>query len=291
MAMKKFPLYVRFIEGEEGGGGSEISESPELTYVEPTAQEIADNPAWNDALSVIPEEFHPHLKGEFSKWDKYTQQVQQSFAPFKEFAELGVGSEDIDQALQLAHLFQTNPRGVFDFLTTTYNFTNAEAKQIIQQGQNNSQGQTQSNDEFDLGKDSEFDISKNPQFLQVAQQAQLANQAVQQMQNMQLEQQVDAQVRNEITQIQQAYPNIPYQEIIKRSIANSAVTGRREDLQAAAKELNDMGWFAKKGNPAPPNLSGGGNRALPSSQQNLSTASAKERTAAVAEMLRLANEG
>src|SRR5438034_10314182 len=107
-----------------------------------TAQEIADNPAWNDALSSVPEEFHPHLKGEFSKWDKYTQQVQQSFAPFKEFAELGVGSEDIDQALQLAHLFQTNPRGVFDFLTTTYNFTNAQAQQIVQQGQNNSQGQT-----------------------------------------------------------------------------------------------------------------------------------------------------
>jgi len=278
--------------GFEDTGATTDSSVGDTSTTDVTAQEIADNPAWNDALSSVPEEFHPHLKGEFSKWDKYTQQVQQSFAPFKEFAELGVGSEDIDQALQLAHLFQTNPRGVFDFLTTTYNFTNAQAKQIVQQGQNNSQGQTQSkDDEFDLGKDPEFDITKNPQFLQVAQQAQLANQAVQQMQNMQMEQQVDAQVRNEVTQIQQSYPHIPYQEVIKRAIANSATTGRREDLAGAAKELDDLGWFAKKGNPAPPNLSGGGNRALPSSQQNLSTASPKERTTAVAEMLRLANEG
>lgn len=282
---------------------SEISESPELTYVDnsadtstgdtapDTSQEVNDNPAWSTALSSVPEEFHGHLKGEFSKWDKYTQEVQQKFAPFKEFVESGVGRDDIDQSLQLAHLFQTNPRGVFDFLNTQYNYMPVNAPQTPQQGQNNSQGQPQSN-EYDIsGLETEYDISKDPRFQQVAQQAQLANQLAVQMQNQQIEQQVNQQLNTEITQLQSSYPHIPHTEIIKRAIANASVSGGREDLNAAAKELDGMGWFKKPGTPAPPNLSGGGNRALPSSQENIGAMSAKDRTARVAEMLRAANEG
>jgi len=262
--------------------------------VDTTSQDISDNPAWNDILTPVPQEFHGHLKEHLSKSDKYTQEVQQKFAPFKEFVDLGVGRDDIDQSLQLAHLFQTNPRGVFDFLNTQYNYIplNGTGQQTPQQGQNNSQGQTQS-DEFDISglETPEFDISKDPRFQQVAQQAQLANQIAVQMQNQQIEQQVNAQLNTEITQLQTNYPHIPHTEVIKRAIANASVSGGREDLQAAAKELDGMGWFKKPGTPAPPNLSGGGNRALPSSQENIGAMSAKDRTARVAEMLRAANEG
>jgi hypothetical protein len=256
-----------------------------------TSQDISDNPAWNDILSPVPQEFHGHLKEHLSKSDKYTQEVQQKFAPFKEFVEHGVSRDDIDQSMQLAHLFQTNPRGVFDFLNTQYNYI-PTSPQAPQQGQNNSQGQTQS--EYDISgleQTPEFDISKDPRFQQVAQQAQLANQMAVQMQNQQMEQQVNAQLNTEITQLQTNYPHIPYQEVIKRAIANASVSGGREDLNAAAKELDNMGWFRKPGTPAPPNLSGGGNRALPSSQVNPATMSKADRTAHVAELLRAANEG
>jgi hypothetical protein len=293
MAIRK-PFFVRFFEGDENGGGGEGTVVEPTTDNTPdTSQDISDNPAWNDILSPVPQEFHGHLKEHLSKKDKYTQEVQQTYAPFKEFVELGVGRDDIDQSLQLAHLFQTNPRGVFDFLNTQYNYIplNAAPTQQAPVGQN-SQGQPQS--EFDLSnleQTPEFDISKDPRFQQVAQQAQLANQLAVQMQNQQIEQQVNTQLNTEITQLQTNYPHIPHQEIIKRAIANASVSGGREDLVAAAKELDGMGWFKKPGTPAPPNLSGGGNRALPSSQENIGTMSAKDRTARVAEMLRIANEG
>lgn len=257
-----------------------------------TSQEIADNPAWNDILSPVPQEFHGHLKEHLSKKDKYTQEVQQTYAPYKEFVESGVTKDDIEQSIQLAHLFQTNPRGVFDFLNTQYNYipTQAQAQQTPVQGQN-SQGQTQ-NDEFDIsGNEPEFDITKNPQFQQVAAQAQLANQLATQMQQQQIEQQVNQQIQTEVAGIQQAYAHIPIQEVIKRAVANASISGGREDLQAAAKELDSMGWFKKAGTPAPPNLSGGGNRALPSSKVDPSTMSPEDRKAHVAALLKAANEG
>jgi hypothetical protein len=257
-------------------------------------QDISDNPAWNDILSPVPQEFHGHLKEHLSKSDKYTQEVQQRFAPFKEFVDSGVNREDIDQSLQLAHLFQTNPRGVFDFLNTQYNYLPATNQQPPQQSQNNRQGQTQSN-EFDISglenQEPEFDITKNPQFQQVAQQAALANQLATQMQNQQMEQQVNQQIQTEVTQLQSTYPHIPVQEVIKRAVANASISGGREDLVAAAKEIDGMGWFSKPGTPAPPNLSGGGNRALPSSQVSPGSMSAKDRTAHVAALLKAANEG
>lgn len=255
-----------------------------------TSQDISDNPAWNDILNPVPQEFHPHLKEHLSKTDKYTQQVQQTYAPFKEFVESGVTKDDIEQSIQLAHLFQTNPRGVFDFLNTQYNYIPTNPQQAPQ-GQN-SQGQTQSN-EFDISgeENTDFDITKNPQFQQVAQQAALATQLATQMQNQQMEQQVNAQIQTEVTQLQQTYPHIPVQEVIKRAVANASIKGGREDLDAAAKELDSMGWFKKPGTPAPPNLSGGGNRPLPSSQTSTAAMSPKERTAHVAALLKQANEG
>lgn len=255
-----------------------------------TSQDISDNPAWNDILSPVPQEFHGHLKEHLSKKDKYTQEVQQTFAPFKEYVDNGVGRDDIDQSLQLAHLFQTNPRGVFDFLNTQYNYIPVGQQTPIQQSQNNSQGQTQSN-EFEVGdNEPDFDITKNPQFQQVAQQAALANQLATQMQTQQMEQQVNQQIQTEVAQLQTNYPHIPYQEVIKRAVANASISGGREDLNAAAKELDSMGWFRKPGTPAPPNLSGGGNRALPSSQVNPGTMTPKERTAHVASLLKAAAE-
>lgn len=262
--------------------------------VDVTSQDISDNPAWNDILSPVPQEFHGHLKEHLSKSDKYTQEVQQKFAPFKEFVESGVGRDDIDQSLQLAHLFQTNPRGVFDFLNTQYNYIPVSAPQQAPAGQNNSQGQTQSN-EFDISgletDNTEFDITKNPQFQQVANQAQLANQAVTQLQQERMEAQVNQQIQTEVTQLQQTFPHIPVQEVIKRAVANASISGGREDLNAAAKELDSMGWFKKPSTPAPPNLSGGGNRALPSSQVNPGAMTPKERTAHVAALLKQAHEG
>lgn len=280
---------------EEGQGQEESTEtvSPiEAVETEGTTnveqqEQVSDNPAWADILSPVPQEFHGHLKEHLSKSDKYAQEVQQKFAPFKPFAEQGIDPDSINQALTLAHLIETNPRGVYDYLNQAHNFTPAQQAAI--QEQNNSQGQTQKN-EFDIS-DEDSDITKDPRFQQVAQQAQFATQTITQMQQAAMDQQVTQQIETELNQLKTDFPHIPQQEVIKRAIANSQLSGKSEDLIAAAKEIDSLGFFTRPGSAtAPPNLSSG-NRALPSSKVSTADMSSEERTAYVAEQLRLLNEG
>ncbi|USL89096.1 hypothetical protein SEA_CASSEROLE_14 [Arthrobacter phage Casserole] len=280
---------------EDGQGQEESNEtvSPieavetEGTTSEEQQEQVSDNPAWADILTPVPQEFHGHLKEHLSKSDKYAQEVQQKFAPFKPFAEQGIDPDSINNALQLAHLIETNPRGVFDYLNQAHNFTAAQQQAI--QEQNNSQGQTQKN-EFDISDD-ESDITKDPRFQQVAQQAGFATQQIQAMQQAAINQQVERQIETEMNQLKTDFPHIPTPEVVRRAIANAQLSGKPEDLIGAAKEIDQLGFFKKPGSaPAPPNLSSG-NRALPSSKVSVADMSSEERTAYVAEQLRLANEG
>ena len=257
-------------------------ESQDLGNEAQETEEPKDNPAWNDALQVIPEEFHPHLKSNFSKWDKYTQEVQQSFAPYKSFAEQGVKPEEIQQALQFAHFLNTNPRGVFDFLDKQYNYSNA----------NNSQGApAEQQEEVDLNDPlANLDISKNPQFKQIAEQQQAIQQAFEQQQKAQQDAAMDAQVQKEIAAIQTSYPTLDPREVITRALGKQAAGITKDvDLEASAKELQTM--FAatnapSRGSSAPPVL---GRSSLPSSQKKPSEMTREERTAYVAEQMTALN--
>lgn len=248
--------------------------------------EPKDNPAWNDDLSVVPEEFHPHLKGVFLKKDQYAQEVQQRFAPYKEFAEQGVKPEEIQQALQFAHFLNTNPRGVFDFLDKQYNYSNA----------NNSQGDPAEQQEENVDLDNPiagFDISKNPQFQQVAQQSEYLKQQFEAQQRAQQEAAMDAQVQREIQAIQSTYPTLDPREVITRALGKQAAGITKDiDLEASAKELQTMLGNANsapsRGSSAPPVL---GRSSLPSSQKNPAQMSREERTAYVAEQIAAMNQG
>lgn len=258
-------------------------DSQDLNNEAQESNEPKDNPAWNDDLSVVPEEFHPHLKGVFLKKDQYTQEVQQKFAPFKEFAEQGVKPEDIQQALQFAHFLNTNPRGVFDFLDKQYNYSNA----------NQSQGApAEQQEEVDLNDPlANIDISKNPQFKQIAEQQQIIQQAFESQQRAQQEAAMDKQVQSEIAAIQTSYPTLDPREVITRALGKQAAGITKEvDLEASAKELSEMfktvNTAPSRGSSAPPVL---GRSSLPSTQKTPAQMSREERTAYIAEQMAALN--
>lgn len=262
-------------------------DSQDLNQAQETDNEPKDNPAWNDDLSVVPEEFHPHLKGVFLKKDQYTQEVQQKFAPYKSFAEQGVKPEEISQALQFAHFLNTNPRGVFDFLDKQYNYSNA----------NNSQGdpaEQQQEENVDLDNPmAGFDISKNPQFQQVAQQSEYLKQQFEAQKQAQQEAAMDAQVQKEIQTIQTTYPTLDPREVITRALGKQAAGITKDvDLDASAKELQTMfgnvSNAPSRGSSAPPVL---GRSSLPSSQKKPSEMTREERTAYIAEQVAAIQNG
>jgi hypothetical protein len=247
-------------------------------------EQINDNPAWNDWLSPIPPEFHGHLKEHLSKNDKYVQEVQQSYAPWKEFADNGIGKDQVEQWGQLAALFENNPRGVFDYLNQTYNY--------IPTGQQ-SQGQ-QAQAPVELGDNPPaFDISQDPRFQQVAQMAQFSAAQVQQMEQQHTAELVNAEIQSEVSKLQNEYPNIPLEFVIKQALGTAATKGPnvKADLIEAAKELTAMGIGRGTRAPAPPNLSNR-NRGLPSSEisgKDLASMTRQERSALFADMARAAS--
>jgi hypothetical protein len=112
-----YPLRLRFINGEEGGGAEPVVEPVESAPAEP-----AGNPAWDTLRSELDEiSFHriePHLK----EMDRAAQQrvtaSNQQLAPYKEFIDSGVTPEDMQTGLALAQRVNSNPEELYEALGT-----------------------------------------------------------------------------------------------------------------------------------------------------------------------------
>lgn len=87
------------------------------------------NPAWNDVLGVIPEQFHSQVTPHFQQWDQSAQQrIEQvnseltQFEPYKPFIENGLSADDLEQGARLLYELNTNPQAVYTALAEAYNF-------------------------------------------------------------------------------------------------------------------------------------------------------------------------
>lgn len=287
---------------EESGQDSEVVELPgeqqetesgsaESTPTDRESETEKDNPAWKDILDPVPQEFHGHLKGHLSRMNQYAQELEQKYSGYKPFAENNVTREQLEMGLQLIQTFNQNPRGVWEYLTKTYNFT-PEQQQQLQDAVTDSQSQEVDGEQPDIFKD--------PRVQQLANQSAFAMQQVQQMQQAQLEAQMSAQVDNEINALSQhpQYKNIPRDIVIRQALGMAAAeqnrTGREvpADLMAAAKYLWDSGAYQSRNRPIPPNLTNG-NRGVPSDGdplEGIGSKSRRERTALFARLAAEANQ-
>jgi len=97
---------------------------------EPTGEETpGPNPAWNDVLSVLPEQFHPVVTPHFQKWDQSAQsRIEQAnnslkeFEGYKPFVEHGINAQEIEQGLRLMYEINNNPENVYNALANAYKF-------------------------------------------------------------------------------------------------------------------------------------------------------------------------
>lgn len=120
------------VENEPGGvqGGDIVTPGP--------------NPAWNDVLSQVPEQYHTVLTENFTKWDQAAQQrIEQAnasakvYEPYKAFVDNGIPPDELENGLRLMYEVQTNPKDVWDALGKAYNLTPAQVQQIAQDAANN----------------------------------------------------------------------------------------------------------------------------------------------------------
>lgn len=87
------------------------------------------NPAWNDVLSILPQQFHEAVTGHFQRWDDAANQRIESvnsslkeFESYKPFVEHGIDPDQLQQGLRLMYEINNNPENVWKSLQEAYKF-------------------------------------------------------------------------------------------------------------------------------------------------------------------------
>jgi hypothetical protein len=80
-----------------------------------TNDQSQGHPAWQEILSVVPEELHPLLTPKLQEWDQGVQAKLQDLNKYQTYQPLvdnNVPLDAVEQALYLAHQFENNPEEV-----------------------------------------------------------------------------------------------------------------------------------------------------------------------------------
>lgn len=148
---------------ETAGAENVIPQGENANEVE-AAQTPADNPAWSDFLSAIPQSMHDLVKPHLRKWDdgvnSRIQQVHEGYADFKPFKEAGLTRDILEQAYGIYEAVNNDPRRVYDILAETYGYNaNTPQPNPLQGQQPNAQQQGQQGGELSA----EYDIGQGGQ--------------------------------------------------------------------------------------------------------------------------------
>ena len=263
--------------------GSTTNESVS-TETNQESSQTSGNPAWEEALSAVPPEFHPHLKEHFGKWDGGVQQrfqkVQQQYAPYKEYADLKVDPAEINEAMQFRHLLQNQPEEVFKWMQEQYKF-----------GAPVSQGQEEDEESLELDENESF--FKDPRYQEVANKAAFAEQAIQQFNRQSAEATANEAVAKETTQVQEQFPGLDIKDVATYALGISQQTGKIPNLIEAAEAMSKyipQEPVARVSDSAPPVI--GGNKGLPSATPpNYGAMTSAERSARFAELMNASQNG
>lgn len=266
------------MDEDEVGQGENLS-TTEVTGGEDqsTTETSNGNPAWDEALSAIPEEFHGHLKNHFGEWDKGVQKrletVQQKYNPYKEFVDLSVAPTDISTALQLQHAINTQPEAVFNYLREQHKFGEV------------SQGQKETEiEDYDL--DSENDLLKDPRFKAVSEKAERAEAFMQQVQQREQQARIDNEVAAEAKKVTDAFPHLNLADVSTFAIGQANATQTMPNLMAAAEYLNGLVTPAQRASDSAPPVVRSGNSRIPNPPaKKFGDMTSDERAAYVAERM------
>lgn len=233
------------------------------------------NPAWNDVLSVIPEQFHSQVTPHFQQWDQSAQsQIEKAnsrvkeFEPYSQFAEHGIDPSELEQGLRLMYEINQNPKAVYDALAEAYNLTPGQIQEAIE------------------GDDDEEDDSsqnfQDPRVDQLQQGIDLIGNIVLQEQQAKITAQADAELDAELTQLRKDFGDFDEQYVLAQ-MANGR-TGKQ-----AVEAFQSLTQTILQSNPRPfaPRVMGNsaGGSGLPSQAIDPTKLSGKDTRALVAQML------
>lgn len=231
------------------------------------------NPAWNDVLSVLPEQFHSVVTPHFQKWDSAANQRVEAanaslkdFENYKPFVEHGITQEELEQGLRLMFEVNNNPQNVWDALGKAYKF-----------GQTPGTGTVEEVDEDD---DTPIGV-EDPRFSQLQQGLELVSQIVLNDAKAKQAAQEDNKLTQELDGLKSKYGEYDEDYVLTKMLNGASA----EDAIKAYQQI--IGSINK---PFAPNVLGnsGSGSGLPSNAIDPTKLSGKETRNLVAQMLEAA---
>lgn len=262
------------MDGDELGNDVQGTDAGESGESSP-----GQNPAWNDVLSVLPEQFHSVVTPHFQKWDQSAQQrIEQAnqtvseFEPFKPFVENGIAPQDLEQGLRLMYEINQNPQAVYNALAEAYDFSQAS-------GGNES-------DDAEIGDDGEETPSYNdPRFDQMQEGLDLVAQVVLQEQQQKMQAQAETDLDSELQQLHDKHGEFDEHYVLSLMANDVSPQDAVAAYQSLTQRINTQ-------NPRPfaPSVMGnsGGGSGLPSQAIDPTSLGGKETRNLVAQMLEAA---
>lgn len=226
------------------------------------------NPAWNDVLSVLPEQFHSVVTPHFSKWDSEAQKRVEAannslkeFEDYKPFVEHGISKDELEQGLRLMYEINNNPQNVYEALANAYNFGQAPGT---------------SSEEVDTEEDDDPPIPDDPRYNQLQQGLELVSKIVLNDAKAKQDAQADMELNRELDSLTEKFGEYDLDYVLTKMM--NGMSG--EDAVQAYQKLVTPKPFAPTilGNSA-------GGSGLPSNAIDPTKLSGKETRNLVAEML------
>lgn len=246
------------------------------------------NPAWNSLLEKLPTEFHNIIEPDLRQWDQNftskTQEVQSRYEPYQFLIENEIEPEQIESALQVLAMIETDPRAFHTQMGEFYKDQWGQGQQEVSQDDPNAQ--------FSLDGDEEGqavpDVTQHPKFQELAQnQDALATYLAQQIQQQQ-EAEADAEVAADEERLRKEYGD--WDEHFVFSYAMQQECDLEEAVKAYKELENKIRTQPRANDSAPPVFAPSGG--VPSSQPSPGQMSDKDTRKLVAEMAaRAHNQG
>jgi uncharacterized phage infection (PIP) family protein YhgE len=257
---------------------SEESTEPVQETTPDQSSSPGPNPAWNEVLSIIPEQFHQSITPHFQKWDQAAQNrienINKQYEAYKPFVEHGIDFDTLTQGLQLMHQLNNDPKAVFEQLQTHLGLSPQEAADVME--------------EMD---DSEEEAS-NPQLEKLQQGFDLLAQRVLDEEQAKENAKFDADLDKEIAAAKEKYGDFD-EDYILAKVHAKLMNGEDYTIAQAAEAFGSMRDNILQSNPRPfaPTIIGsnsGNGVGLPSQQVDVTKLDGNATRNLVAEMARRA---
>lgn len=249
--------------------------------VQGTENAPGPNPAWNDVLSVLPEQFHSVVTPHFQQWDQAAQSKIEAanakikeFEPYQTFVEHGIDTSEIENGLRLMFEINNDPQKVWKAL--------GEAYGLASQADNSAEGNSPSGH----GGENEGQPNyQDPRFDDLQRGLELVSQITLQNEQAKANAQADAELDAEIRGLQEKFKD--QGGIDERIVLGLMSTGMTADQAGQAWMETRNSLLQNNPRPFAPQVMGssGGGTGYPSQAIDPTKLSGKDTRNLVAQML------